>query len=78
MTTSVLQVTTTVLPGHRIEICVPELPEGKLATVHILVQGESPAKRPLREVLGDYRGGQLFKTAAEVDAYLQAERDSWE
>lgn len=26
----------------------------------------------------NYRGGALFKTAEEVDAYIHAERDSWE
>ena len=25
-----------------------------------------------------YSGGRLFKTAEEVDAYIQEERDSWE
>lgn len=26
----------------------------------------------------NYQGGALFKTAEEVDAYIRAERDSWE
>ena len=26
----------------------------------------------------NYQGGALFKTADEVDSYIQAERDSWE
>ena len=26
----------------------------------------------------NYKGGALFKTADEVDAYIRAERDSWE
>jgi hypothetical protein len=26
----------------------------------------------------NYHGGALFKTAEEVDAYIRAERDSWE
>jgi hypothetical protein len=73
-----LQVKTTILPGHRIEICAPELPEGQSATVFIVLnEGEMP-KRPLSEVLGGYPGGQLFKSAEEVDAYLRAERASWE
>ena len=29
-------------------------------------------------VLAGYPGGQLFRTAAEVDAYLRAERDAWD
>jgi hypothetical protein len=73
-----LQIETTVLPGHRIEIHAPELPEGQAATVFIVLRDASPAKRPLRDVLGDYPGGKLFKTGDEVDAFLRAERDSWE
>jgi hypothetical protein len=73
-----LQVTTTVLPGHRIEIHNPDLPVGRAATVLILVDENEPPKRTLREVLGDYRGGQLFRSAEEVEAYLREERDSWE
>jgi hypothetical protein len=73
-----VQVETTVLPGHRIEICAPELPEGRTATVLIIVAEEEIAKRPFREVLGDYPGSGLFKSADEVDAYIRAERDSWD
>jgi hypothetical protein len=73
-----LQVMTTVLPGHRIEIEVPELPVGARATVLILLEEPQPPKRRLQEVLGDYPGGRLFKSAEEVDAYLREERDSWD
>jgi hypothetical protein len=71
-----LQVKTTVLPGHRIEVQAPELPEGRAATVFIVLEEEMP-KRPLGEVLAGYPGGQLFRSAEEVDAYLRAERESW-
>src|SRR5262249_51145075 len=73
-----LQVDTTVLPGHRIEVSSPELPEGRSATVLILLKEEDMPKLPLRERLGDYPGGRLFKSAEEVDAYLREERDSWD
>jgi hypothetical protein len=73
-----LQVKTKVLPGHRIEIQTPELPEGRSATVFIVLDEEEGTKRPLREVLGDYPGGTLFQSAEQVDAYLRAERDSWD
>jgi hypothetical protein len=73
-----LQVKTTVLPGHRIEIQVPELLIGQGATVFIVVDEEQPRKRPLNEVLGDYPGGKLFQSAEEVDAYLREERASWD
>ena len=73
-----LQVQTTILPGHRIEIQAPELPEGRSATVLVLVEEEGQPKRRLSEVLAGYSGGQLFRSAEEVDAYLRAEREAWD
>jgi hypothetical protein len=73
-----LQVQTTILPGHRIEIQAPELPEGRSATVLVLVEEEGRPKRRLSEVLAGYSGGQLFRSAEEVDAYLRAEREAWD
>jgi hypothetical protein len=72
-----LQVQTTVLPGHRIEIQTPELPEGRAVTVVVTVNEAELPKRRLSEVLAGYPGGRLFHSAEEVDAYLRAERDSW-
>jgi len=40
--THTLQIQTTVLPGHRIEICSPELPEGR--TAQVLVTLEDPVR----------------------------------
>ena len=76
--TSALLVRTKVLPGHRIEIAAPELPEGRMASVFIVLDETEAVKRPLREVLGDYAGGEVFQSAEQVDAYLRAERESWE
>jgi hypothetical protein len=40
----------------------------------------APEKLTITERLAraNYRGGVLFKTPEEVDAYIRAERDSWE
>jgi hypothetical protein len=73
-----IQLRTIVLPGHRIEVSVPELPEGRKATVFVVLDEGEPEKRPLREVLGDYKGGEVFQSGEQVDAYLKAERESWE
>ncbi len=72
------EIETTVLPGHRIELSVPNLPEGSKATVLVLSSEETPPKRSFRENLSGYPGKQLFQSAEEVDAYLRAERDSWD
>jgi hypothetical protein len=73
-----LEAETTVLHGHRIEIFDPELPEGRPARVLIVLEEEQLTKRPFRQVLGDYAGGQLFRSAEEVEAYVRTERDSWD
>lgn len=75
--TTPLQVQTTVLPGGRIEIHAPGLPEGRRVTVLVLDEADPP-KRRLSDVLAGYPGGQLFRTAEEVDAYLRAEREAWD
>jgi hypothetical protein len=73
-----VQIQTTVLPGHRIEVEAPELPEGRPATVWVVVDEADPSKRRLSENLAGYPGRGLFRTAEEVDAYLRAERDAWD
>ena len=76
--TTALQFQTTVLPGHRIELSAPELPEGSSATVFVVLGEGSGPKRRLSEVLAGYAGGRLFRTAEEVDSFLRAERDAWD
>ena len=77
--TDTIQVRTHVLPGHRIEIVAPELPEGSVATVSICIEDpRSGTKRRLSENLAGYPGRTLFRNAEQVDAYVQAERDAWD
>lgn len=73
-----LQIQTTILPGHRIEIQAPELPEGRTATVVVFVNEAPLPKRRLHDILADYPGGQLFRSAEEVDDYLRVEREAWD
>jgi len=62
--------------GGRIEVFVPELPEGTAAEV--IVQ-EAPAptknKRSLVNSIGQGKGA--FTSAEEVDRFIRAERDQW-
>jgi hypothetical protein len=73
-----IHIQTVVLPGHKIEVQVPELPEGRKATVFVVLEEEEVPQMPIFERLANYPGKQLFKTAEEVDAYLREERDSWD
>ena len=73
-----LQIPTTILPGNRIEIQAPELLEGRQATVFVLMDEVALPKRKLSDILASYPGGQLFRSAEEVDAFLKEERESWD
>ena len=74
-----LHVRTMILPGGKIEIHDPDLPPGEPVDVIILRRRAAGAeRRPAVEILAEAPGHRLFKTAAEVDAYLQEERDAWE
>lgn len=73
-----LRMETTVLPGHRLEISTPELPEGAKVEV-IVVLPATPRRRSMLEFLATLPPGPLlFKTPEDANRYLQEERDSWE
>lgn len=40
--------------------------------------GPEPQRTSMLEIINEMPGGRLFKTSAEVDAYLREERDSWD
>ena len=72
-----LHVRTTVLPGGRVEFANPELEAGQ--TVDVVVTSSVPTPhRSAMDILAEASGQRLFKTAAEVDSYIEAERESWE
>ena len=74
-----LHLKTTVLPGGKIEIVAQELPAGESVDVIVLLS-TSPAsgRRSAVDILAEAPGQRLFKTAADVKAYLQHEREAWE
>lgn len=68
----------TVQPGGRIEVFVPELPEGTTADVIVLETARdepSVRKTTLSQVIGAGRGA--FTSPQEVDQFIRAERDQW-
>lgn len=75
-----LRMETTVLPGNRVEISAPELPEGAKVEVIIVL----PDKAELRfgsalEFLESLpTGPRAFKTWEEYEQHLREERNSWE
>ena len=73
-----LHIETTVLPGNRVEVVTPGLPEG--TSVEVTVVAKLAARRQsMLEYLKTLPPGPLvFKTPAEVDEYIQEERNSWD
>jgi hypothetical protein len=75
-----LRLETTVLPGHRLEISAPELPEGaRVEVIVVLPATLSPRRQSMLEFLATLPPGPLlFKTPEDANRYIQEERDSWE
>lgn len=73
-----LRITTTVQPGGRIEVVAPDLRVGEPVEVTVRQVKAAPKRRSVLDILAECPGGVLFKTAEEVDAYINEERDSWD
>jgi hypothetical protein len=74
---SELRTQTTVLPGHRIEIAAPEIPEGTRVEVIIVPTTTSTSQSAL-DIIQSLHGHRLFQTPEQVKHYLQEERDAWD
>jgi hypothetical protein len=76
---SALRLEATVLPGHRLEISAPELPEGSRVEVIVALPPPSPQRMSMLDFLATLPPGPLlFKTPEEVHRYIQEEKDAWE
>jgi hypothetical protein len=74
-----VRVKTVVLPGGKIEISTPQLIAGQQAEVVVTVEdNESVEPRHVIDILKGLHGHRLFRSAEEVDAYMQKEHDAWE
>ena len=72
--TRILEIQTMVLPGHRIEISSPELPEGRSATVRVTLDEPQPAS--------DFTAAPEFAAAerrylADLPQLLQTKPGRW-
>jgi hypothetical protein len=75
-----LRLETTVLPGHRLEISAPELPEGvKVEVIVVLPEQPEPRRLSMLEFLESLPPGpRAFKTWEEYERHLREEKDAWE
>ena len=72
-----IHITTTVLPGGRIEIVDKKLPVGESANV-VVLRSTRAEQRSALDILKEAPGQRLFKTVEEVESYLKNERTSWD
>ena len=75
-----LRIETTILPGHRLVISDPELPEGARVEVIIVVPEKAePQYGSALEFLESLPPGpRAFKTWEEYEQHLREEKDAWE
>ena len=74
-----VRVKTVVLPVGKIEISDPELVAGQEATVVVTVEAQKPVhQQSILDLLESFPKHRIFKTGAEVDAYIREERDAWD
>lgn len=74
-----LRLTARVQSGGRIEFADDQLTVGSAVEVIVLVPTSIPTVRhSVMDVLARVPGQLAFKSAADVDAYLQQERSEWE
>ena len=71
-----LHIRTTVQPGGKIESVDEGLPVGESVEV-VVSRSPGPERRSAVDILAEAPGGLVFKTAADVAAYLKEEKESW-
>jgi len=73
---------TTVLPGHRVEVTDPQLPEGaKVQVIVVLPEKQQGQRVSMLEFLQSLPPGpspRCFPTWEEYERHLREEKDSWE
>src|SRR5437667_1499569 len=75
-----LRLETTVLPGHRLEVSAPELPEGvKVEVIVVLPEQPEPRRLSMLEFVESLPPGpRAFPTWEEYERHLREEKNAWE
>ena len=75
-----LRLSTTILPGNRLEICDPDLPEGAAVDVIVTIAQQPASQRtPMAEFIKSLPvGPRVYTTWEEYEQHLHEEKDSWE
>ena len=77
---TIIHAETTVLPGNRVEVFAPQLPEGaRVEVTVILAQPSAPRFESAYDFLQSLPPGpRAFDTWKEYEEFLRKEKDSWE
>ena len=75
-----IRLETTILPGHRLEVSAPELPEGaRVEVIVVFLEKPQPSFSSALEFLESLPAGpRAFKTWEEYERHLQEEKNAWE
>lgn len=75
-----LRIETTILPGKRLEISDPQLPEGaRVEVIVLLPESVAPQFASALDFLESLPSGpRAFKTWEDYESHLEKERDSWD
>jgi hypothetical protein len=75
-----LRLETTILPGHRLEVSAPELPEGvKVEVIIVMPKKPEPHFGSALEFLESLPPGpRAFPTWEEYERFLREEKNAWE
>ena len=65
----------TIQPGGVVRIESPDLPAGARARVVVILEQSKSEPPPLAALMG--RSKPVFRSAAEVDAFIRRERSEW-
>jgi len=76
---AVVCVKTEVLPGHRVEVSVPDLSVGETVEVTVNPAPVEPPRRSALDMLEEIHAGPPFKTSTdEMIRSLEEDRASWD
>ncbi len=77
-----LRMETTVLPGHRLEISNPELPDGAIVEVIVVVPKQATTQRmsmlQFLDTLPPGPSPRCYPTWEEYERQLQEEKNAWD
>lgn len=70
---------TTVQQDGKIQVVADDIPSGETVEVIVLRPKDSQTpRRSVLDILNDAPGHRLFRSAEEVDRFLEEERESWD